>query len=609
MDNLKQGNDIITESTEVKPEEPAVEVPKLSTEDVIPDEEAFQYLERDVNTCEQFKIEIKNLPRFASYSTVKKLLTNRIKVKPQKIKLIGNPVKFAFVAFISETDKETALSRINGFEWKSKKLTAVTAAPKQDPFVLNQRDKRSLHEDDRKNDKKLKTDNQLDLSVLDDNQMQERLNDQVCCYWKKPYSEQLVLKNKANNEFILQLRKDILRMISDSNREPGIQGAQESKDQLFQYFKNDDQCCGDIKASPVIDGYRNKCEFSMGKDGVVGFRLGAYKDGLLKVVSVAGVPIVSSGMKAVVSKVEDYFKKESALSPFDPLSHEGNIKQIMIRSNQAEQHLLMITVDVAGIVEGNLEEEKTKLTKALEGSSVTSIYFEIVSKQDRKQKDDRLSHVFGEKSLLETMTIQGTDLKFSVSPFAFFQINTKAAEVCYETIGSLFGEISKEKTLLLDICCGTGTIGISLANSVKKVIGIELSKEAVEDAKVNAGLNGVSNITFIAGRAEDAIHRVLRQTDCEDIIAVIDPPRAGLNASLMKAIRSAVKVSKLVYVSCDAKFAKQNLIDLCRPVSKVYRGDAFVFTKVHSIDMFPHTDRQELLFLYERLPSKTQVIS
>jgi tRNA (uracil-5-)-methyltransferase len=568
-------------------------------------DEVYQYLDRDSNTCEQFKIEIKNLPKYASYSTVKKLLINHIKVKPQKIKLIGNPVKFAFVAFVTQGEKEKALEGLNGYEWKSKKLIAVTAAPKQDPFVVNCQSKRPLEGEEEK-DKRLKGDT-IDYSIMDPVELKKKLNDQVCCNWRIPYEEQLKNRNQENNHFLTTLRKDILKMINNSQREPGIDGSQESKDKLLEWFLNEkktDNPCSEIKAAPVINGYRNKCEFSLGvQDKVIGFRLGAYKDGLLKVVCVDEVPIVSDEVKKLVFRLQGFYQKDSLMTPFDPKTNTGHVKQIMIRSNQAKKHMITVTLDVFGVDEETLEKEKENIVASLEGSCVSSLFFEFVSRGDRKQKDDRLFHVFGEKTLMETMTIKEKEFRFSISPMAFFQINTKAAEVCYETIADLFeGNLSMENTLLLDICCGTGTIGISLASSVKKVIGIELSKEAVEDARVNARINGVTNIDFVCGRAEETLHKILNQNHSfSDIIAVIDPPRAGLNASVMKAIRSVTKVSKLVYVSCDAKFAKQNLIDLSRPVSKVYRGDPFVFKRVESIDMFPHTNRCELLFLFERL--------
>lgn len=602
----------------IKPEEVVVNQEEGDPEGVVDHSRAtcnettrdsvYQYLDRDVNTCESFKIEVKNLPRYASYATLKKLFTNKINVKPQKMKLIGNPVKFAFVAFTGEEEKERALKTLNGFEWKGKTLIAIPAAPKPDPLVV----KRTVEEQEgnscpNESNKKMKT--IQDWNSMSLQELQETLNDQVCNFWRKPYEEQLKDKRIIVNDFLMELLKDLVNMISNSKKEPGIEGSVQSKEALFKLFTTarkelDRKACSleQVIPSPETKGYRNKCEFSIGSDDkVVGFRLGSYKEGQLKVVGVDSVPFVSEGMKQVASSCQHFLQNVSSLKPFDNLTHEGHWKQVMVRSNEKNEHLVMMTVDSRGINEDTLTKEKQLLVESLSECHVSSLYFEVVSKDDRKQKEDRLVHVHGNKRLEEVMNINGHQLVFSVSPLAFFQINTKAAELCYDVIGKMLD--LTEETLLLDICCGTGTIGLSLASRVKKVIGIELSKEAVDDAKVNASLNSITNIEFICGRAEETLSRVLsvNQSHSGPIIAVIDPPRAGLSQTVIKSIRSADKVTKLVYVSCDAKFAKQNLIDLCRPLSKVYRGSPFIPKTVVPVDMFPHTNRCELVFLYERL--------
>ena len=121
-----------------------------------------------------------------------------------------------------------------------------------------------------------------------------------------------------------------------------------------------------------------------------------------------------------------------------------------------------------------------------------------------------------------------TSIEFRISPLAFFQINTIGAQICFESIADLIKP--NPELILLDICCGTGTIGLCLASKVKKVIGIELNGDAISDAKFNAQSNSISNVQFIEGKAEEKIGSALDSCGYDsEIVAVIDPPRAGLS--------------------------------------------------------------------------------
>ena len=129
--------------------------------------------------------------------------------------------------------------------------------------------------------------------------------------------------------------------------------------------------------------------------------------------------------------------------------------------------------------------------------------------------------------------------------------------------------------MLLDVCCGTGTLGLSLASSVKRVIGIEICVPAVEDARANATRNSVANSRFIASKAEDATRRVLEGLSAEEqssLVAIVDPPRAGLHTEVLKALRACLPLSRIVYVSCHAPSFVQNAVALCRPTSTSFQG-------------------------------------
>ena len=192
-------------------------------------------------------------------------------------------------------------------------------------------------------------------------------------------------------------------------------------------------------------------------------------------------------------------------------------------------------------------------------------------------------------------------LRFHVSPFAFFQVNSGAA--C--GLVTLIGEQCSlgPRTVLLDVCCGAGTIGLALASRVRKVIGVEILSEAVDDAQRNAAMNGIENAHFVAAKAEVAMRSVLQKLSAEErenLVAIVDPPRAGLHTDVVKALRACEPLSRIIYVSCHAPGFVSNAVQLCRPTSNAFQGKPFEPIAAFPVDLFPHTLHCELVVLLER---------
>jgi tRNA (uracil-5-)-methyltransferase len=187
--------------------------------------------------------------------------------------------------------------------------------------------------------------------------------------------------------------------------------------------------------------------------------------------------------------------------------------------------------------------------------------------------------------------------RFRISVDSFFQVNTKGAEALYRLIGEWAAP--DPHTTVFDICCGTGTIGLTLANNAKEVIGLEILPSAVEDARANATLNGVHNARFLLGKAEDTLAGVLDSFSGK-CVGIVDPPRAGLHSSIIKAIRKCTALKRLVYVSCRQEAFLDNVGELCRSESNTLVGAPFRPTRAAAVDMFPHTSHVELVVLFER---------
>ena len=171
--------------------------------------------------------------------------------------------------------------------------------------------------------------------------------------------------------------------------------------------------------------------------------------------------------------------------------------------------------------------------------------------------------------------------------------------------------MNPKETLLFDVCCGTGTIGLTCLKDgvVGRVVGVDISEPAINDAKQNAKLNGYSAddeslVRFVASRAEKVLGDELRSVrdTASDVIAVVDPAREGLHQDVIKFLRHAEGIQRIVYVSCNptGSLVKDAGL-LCAPPTKKYGGRPFKPTSAQPVDMFPLTHHCELVVTFDRL--------
>uniref|UniRef100_A0A8C0BTB6 tRNA (uracil(54)-C(5))-methyltransferase n=1 Tax=Buteo japonicus TaxID=224669 RepID=A0A8C0BTB6_9AVES len=529
--------------------------------------DVYRYIKGDLFTSEIYKVEIQNLPKYIGFNDVKKFLA-KYGLSPHKIKLFGKQT-FAFVTFKSEEERDKAMKVLHGVLWKSRHLSVRLAKPKADPIA-----------------KKRKKEEETDKQIAD----------VVTPLWKMPYEEQLAKKKQECEQVLQKLTKEI----GNNNRAllPWL---------FLQKQKYNKLCCPveGVKASPLQTEYRNKCEFLIGigvnqEDKTVGCRLGKYKGGTCAVVEPFDTIHIPAIAKKVVKAFQDYIRS-TPYSVYSPETYEGHWKQLTVRTTRNGHIMAIVYFNPQKLSKEELADLKISLAKYFtegmgKSSGVTSLYF--VEEGQRKSpnlEDLPLEHVAGDKYIYEELL----GLKFRISPHAFFQVNTQAAEVLYTAIRE-WAQLSQESTVL-DICCGTGTIGISLAKKVKKVIGIELCQEAVQDAKVNAQINELNNIEFHCGKAEDIVPSLINILAPQNLITIVDPPRAGLHSKVILAIRRAEHLKKLIYVSCNPRAAMNNFVDLCRAPSNRVKGASFRPVKAMAVDLFPQTRHCELLIFFERV--------
>ncbi|KYN05343.1 tRNA (uracil-5-)-methyltransferase like protein A [Cyphomyrmex costatus] len=542
----------------------------------------YAYLDRDHFTSEKYKIEVRGLPKYYGIGEFKKLLNDKLDLQSCKVKPPRKGSSWLYVCFRSEECRQRAITSINGILWKNNKLTAQVAKPAPDPFV-----KKKLEEES--SNKRFKTDNE-NCSPMD------RIKFITTPLWNMPYPDQLEFKQKEMKSILIKIGQQMLtesKMLTE-----WLNSQKKLYDGLPCKLQN-------ILSVDVTEAYRNKCEFTVGKDSdqskiMIGFRLSTYASGSTAVGPIDDLCHIPENMKIAI-KILETFVRESNLEPFNPVDHSGYWRQVTARTTRANHLMLIIGIHPQNLSNNELDTLKSQLKIFFEtgkgaDAHVTSLYFQTIDKKSiGGESSDTLYHISGTEYIEETLL----GMKFRVSPQAFFQVNTLGAEVLYKAAIDL-AEPTMD-TALLDVCCGTGTIGLCFSKYCGEVLGVEIIPDAIQDAKENAVKNDIKNCEFFVGKAEDILLPVIQRTTKSNIIAIVDPPRAGLHQKALLTLRKSKKLNRLVYISCDPRAAMRNLIDLARPSSKQYLGEPLVPVKAIAVDMFPHTKHCELILCLERL--------
>lgn len=331
-----------------------------------------------------------------------------------------------------------------------------------------------------------------------------------------------------------------------------------------------------ILGSPITQGYRNKMEFSFGdeyKDGPLA--LGLHKrNSTYDVVDMENCRIVDEDVNRILHCVRDY-AKANQLTFHHKMRHEGFLRHLVIRRSIKTGDLMVNLVtttqeehDFCPLVE-QLKELK------LDGK-ITGILHTWNDSLSDVVRADSMDVLYGEPWIYEYLF----DMKFKISPFSFFQTNTLGAEVLYEKAREYVGE-TKDR-LIYDLYSGTGTIAQILAPVAKKVVGVEIVEEAVEAAKENAALNGLSNCEFIAG---DVLNVLDSLTEKPDII-VVDPPREGIHPKALPKI-AGYGVDEIIYISCKPTSLVEDI--------KAFEEHGYHLVKAAAVDQFPGTYHVETI--------------
>lgn len=330
--------------------------------------------------------------------------------------------------------------------------------------------------------------------------------------------------------------------------------------------------------SPQQEKYRNKAQFPIQMvDGQI--KCGLYKNGTQELVDLTEMPtqmdLTMTAMRKIVKIIE-----ELGLPVYDPKAKSGILSMIIIRQS-VEFNQLQVTFVTRS--PKFLKERQVIEAINKEIPEVCSISQNINLKDQGPVWGDETKLLWGDQYLKED--INGSI--FNLSPRAFLQLNSLQTDKLYDLATKALNP-SKDD-ILLDAYCGVGTIGITLADQVKKVYGIEIIPEAIEDAKKNAELNEVDNAEYFVGSVDEIYPKLLEQ-DIDPTALIVDPPRVGLDDKLIQTILNN-RPEKLVYISCNPSTLAKDLTSLTRK----YRVDY-----LQPVDMFPQTPHVETIVKFSR---------
>lgn len=337
-----------------------------------------------------------------------------------------------------------------------------------------------------------------------------------------------------------------------------------------------------ILQSPLQWEYRNKMEFSFGdevKDGPLA--LGMHKrNSFHDIVTVDECQIIDSDYRRILDAVLEFCTGKE-LPFYKKLRHEGYLRHLLVRRTTVTKQLLVAVVTTS---DKEMEEkanwtELVEILKNLDLSAKLCGVIHIINDglADVVQSDETRI-LFGDEYIYEELL----GLRFKISVFSFFQTNSLGAEVLYSKAREYIGD-TKDMTVF-DLYSGTGTIAQIITPVAKKVVGVEIVEEAVEAAKVNAGLNGLDNCEFIAGDVLKVIDEI---EDKPDMI-ILDPPRDGINPKALQKIID-FGVNNLVYISCKPTSLARDL--------EMLQEQGYRVEKACAVDMFPNTVHVETVVL------------
>ena len=380
----------------------------------------------------------------------------------------------------------------------------------------------------------------------------------------------------------------------------------------------------EVIPSVKINGYRNRVDLCVGcrKSGeestskpYLGFNAGSFKEGFVHILPFESCMITPHIVIELANIIQDWIQAWWQMFPedlcsYDKETHNGFWRRVSMRITSHGAFMVIMQTRSKQWFSCNLKKCSASHFNDLQKNFVDSFHPYCASIQwqefdgcsNAAPHDLPFTVLSGRESLVDYVC----GLPFHISAGSFFQVNTPSMEKLIERVKSF--QCFNSKTILLDICCGTGLIGLCLHSSVAHVIGIEVVRKSIEDAERNAHLMGVENVDYICAKVEEScskieecIRNVVKNSGINmTIVAAIDPPRCGLHKNIIQWLRRSSHIKSLIYVSCNQRALVADCVHLSKSPTIAYPGKPFTGVTSFAVDFFPHTAHVEQVVLLHR---------
>ena len=320
--------------------------------------------------------------------------------------------------------------------------------------------------------------------------------------------------------------------------------------------------------------YRNKAQYPVSQTGKAGF----YAFHSHRIIP-CGDCLLQPTIFADVVEAAEIWIKENGISVYDEALHKGLLRHIYIRLAEKTGEImvtLVINGDFVPFADSLFSVLKSKCSDALK-----SVMLNINKANTNVILGDKCVTLYGNDYITDILC----GIKVRLSAMSFYQVNRGMAEKLYEKAAEY---ANPENKTVLDLYCGAGTIGLSLAKMAKEIIGVEIVPEAVKDAEFNAKLNGIKNARFICADAASAAYKLAEEKIRIDTV-IVDPPRKGCSAELLDIIADSFVPERIVYVSCDCATLARDIAILSKK--------GYTLSEYTPVDLFPRTAHVETVCL------------
>ena len=348
--------------------------------------------------------------------------------------------------------------------------------------------------------------------------------------------------------------------------------------------KNDFERIGKLKNVLIHDTigmnkpvrYRNKAQVPVGEN-----HIGFYKKGSNSIVDTDECVIQSKETEKVIAIIREFMKKYD-VSGYSKRTSRGTIRHIVTRMSFKTKDMMVIIVTNSHKLPH--KEELIEMIRT-QMPNVKSIIQNVNDKKTNLVMGEKNKIIYGHGKIIDYIG----ELQFKISPNSFFQVNPKQTQLLYEK-ALKFADLKKDDTVF-DIYSGIGSLSLFLSKKAKKVYGVEVVKEAIEDARENAKLNNIKNVEFFEGTAESVLAQFCEEGKFANVV-VLDPPRKGCETEVLESI---VKLSpdRIVYVSCNPSTLARDLQYLSE--------NGFTVKEAQPVDMFAGSVHVETVVLIERV--------